>query len=82
MTTERDGHEHEVAVVVNDEGQYSLWPSDRPLPSGWQEAGFRGSRSECLRHIAEVWTDMRPMSLRRQVDDAAEVEDPKVETGG
>ncbi|HET8814284.1 MAG TPA: MbtH family NRPS accessory protein [Solirubrobacterales bacterium] len=51
-------------VVVNDEEQYSIWPVDRPLPSGWTAVGSRGSREECLDHIAEVWTDMRPRSLR------------------
>ena len=51
-------------VVVNDEDQYSLWPADRLLPAGWQAEGFTGSRQECLDHIDEVWTDMRPRSVR------------------
>jgi MbtH protein len=51
-------------VVVNEEEQYSIWPAGRPLPGGWTAVGFRGSREECLDHIAEVWTDMRPRSLR------------------
>src|SRR5690242_18695369 len=50
------------AVVVNHEEQYSIWAADRPLPAGWHEEGTRGSRAECLEHIAEVWTDMRPLS--------------------
>lgn len=52
-------------VVVNHEEQYSIWPADRPLPLGWNAAGKRGPKSECLAYIKEVWTDMRPLSLRR-----------------
>ncbi|MEV0911253.1 MbtH family protein [Streptomyces hokutonensis] len=51
-------------VVVNDEEQYSIWPADRPVPSGWRHQGFTGDKQACLDHIAEVWTDMRPLSLR------------------
>ncbi|MEW9529365.1 MbtH family protein [Microbispora sp. NPDC049125] len=53
-------------VVVNDEEQYSLWPADRAVPDGWRPEGFAGSREECLAHIDEVWTDMRPRSLRQE----------------
>ncbi|MFF5173344.1 MbtH family protein [Micromonospora sp. NPDC000089] len=52
------------SVVVNDEEQYSVWPADRPVPDGWRETGHTGTREECLAHIDEVWTDMRPASLR------------------
>ncbi|WP_433260470.1 MbtH family protein [Actinosynnema sp. CS-041913] len=51
-------------VVVNDEEQYSIWPADRPNPPGWRDAGFTGEREECMAHVDEVWTDMRPRSLR------------------
>jgi len=51
-------------VVVNDEEQYSIWQADRPNPAGWHDAGFAGSREECLAHVDQVWTDMRPRSLR------------------
>ncbi|OKK15602.1 antibiotic synthesis protein MbtH [Streptomyces sp. CB00455] len=51
-------------VVSNDEEQYSIWPHDRLLPPGWQAHESSGTKEECLRHIAEVWTDMRPLSLR------------------
>ncbi|MFD3651474.1 MbtH family protein [Streptomyces cyaneofuscatus] len=61
---------HEFTVVVNHEEQYSIWWSHRPLPSGWDGAGFSGSREECLSHISEVWTDMRPLSLRKRMDGA------------
>jgi MbtH protein len=52
-------------VVVNHEQQYSIWPADRENPSGWLDAGRVGPKQECLDHIKEVWTDMRPLSLRR-----------------
>jgi len=51
-------------VVVNAEGQYSIWIADRQLPAGWQAVGTRGSRDACLSHIEDVWTDMRPISVR------------------
>ena len=55
-------------VVVNHEEQYSIWPDYRELPLGWREAGKKGSRQECLAHINEIWTDMRPLSLRQKMD--------------
>ncbi|MFD7078698.1 MbtH family protein [Streptomyces sp. NPDC002181] len=54
-------------VVRNDEEQYSIWRADRELPAGWQAEGTQGTRQECLDHIAQVWTDMRPLSLRRRM---------------
>lgn len=51
-------------VVVNHEEQYSIWRADRESPAGWRGVGFRGTKEECLAHIAEVWTDMRPKSVR------------------
>jgi MbtH protein len=54
-------------VVVNDEEQYSIWWADRDLPAGWTTEGFSGARQDCLDHIAAVWTDMRPASLRRRM---------------
>jgi len=53
-------------VVVNHEEQYSIWPADRAIPAGWKEAGKRGTKMECQAYIEEVWTDMRPLSLRRK----------------
>jgi MbtH protein len=55
-------------VVVNHEEQYSIWPADRPDPGGWRDGGKTGTKAECLAHIKEVWTDMRPLSLRRRVN--------------
>ncbi len=59
-------------VVMNHEEQYSIWPFDRELPSGWQAAGKSGSKAECLAFIETVWTDMRPLSLRRTMDQEKE----------
>ena len=56
-------------VVVNHEEQYSIWPADRELPLGWNEAGRRGTKEECLAYIEEVWTDMRPLSLRKKMEE-------------
>lgn len=69
MTQDEDGTLYQ--VVMNHEEQYSLWPADRELPLGWQAAGFSGTKAECLRYIEEVWTDMRPLSLRRRMQDDA-----------
>ncbi len=59
------------SVVVNDEEQYSIWPSGRARPAGWHDAGHTGSQEQCLAHIAEVWIDMRPRSLRESLAAAA-----------
>lgn len=55
-------------VVVNHEEQYSLWPIDRDSPTGWRDAGKVGTKEECLAFIEDVWTDLRPQSLRQQMD--------------
>ena len=61
-------------VVVNHEEQYSIWPEYRDNPAGWRDAGKAGLKAECLAYIEEVWTDMRPLSLRqRMAADAAAV---------
>ncbi|MER6723215.1 MbtH family protein [Streptomyces halstedii] len=58
-------------VVLNDEEQYSIWWADRKLPAGWHEEGTRGTREQCLAHIEQIWTDMRPLSLRRRMEQRA-----------
>ena len=58
-------------VVMNHEEQYSIWPASRENAPGWRDAGPSGSKAECLAYIERVWTDMRPLSLRRQMDEAA-----------
>ncbi|HIL77865.1 MAG: MbtH family NRPS accessory protein [Gammaproteobacteria bacterium] len=56
-------------VVVNHEEQYSIWPKDKKLPIGWREEGTEGVKKVCLEHIGKVWTDMRPLSLRKSMDE-------------
>ena len=58
-------------VVVNHEEQYSLWPDDRENALGWNDAGKTGPKQECLAYIKEVWTDMRPLSLRKKMEAAS-----------
>ena len=58
-------------VVVNHEEQYSIWPADREMPLGWRKVGKHGPKAECLSFIEEVWTDMRPLSLRKQMEKQA-----------
>ncbi|PZQ12926.1 MAG: MbtH family protein [Ancylobacter novellus] len=58
-------------VVVNHEEQYSIWPTYRDVPAGWRTVGKTGPKAECVAYIDEVWTDMRPLSLRRHMDGAA-----------
>jgi MbtH protein len=55
-------------VVMNHEGQYSIWPAGRENPNGWRDGGKSGSKAECLAHIKEVWTDMRPVTLRDNME--------------
>jgi MbtH protein len=57
-------------VVVNDEEQYSIWFADREPPPGWRVVGKEGPKEECLAYIEEAWTDMRPLSLRKAMDEA------------
>lgn len=65
--TDEDADARSYLVVVNDEEQYSIWLADRELPAGWRAEGKSGTKDECLAHIAEVWTDMRPRSLRERM---------------
>jgi MbtH protein len=65
MTEQR--YDDTYLVVHNDEEQYSIWWAHQPLPAGWQAEGTKGTQEECLARIGEVWTDMRPLSLRRRM---------------
>jgi len=56
-------------VVINHEQQYSIYPADRPNPHGWNDAGKTGLKAECLDYVGQVWTDMRPLSLRLRMMD-------------
>jgi MbtH protein len=55
-------------VVVNEEEQYSIWPTYLEIPVGWRDAGKSGPKDECLAYVKEVWTDMRPLSLRKYME--------------
>ena len=59
-------------VVINHEEQYSIWPVGREIPAGWQAVGKQGDKASCLAYIDEVWTDMRPLSLRRHMEQATQ----------
>jgi MbtH protein len=61
--TDEDTTEYQ--VVINGEEQYSIWPAHRELPNGWHATGPRGLKEDCLAYVDEVWTDMRPLSLRQ-----------------
>ena len=56
-------------VVLNHEVQYSIWPADRENPLGWKDAGQQGPKDVCLDYIKKVWTDMRPLSLRKHMEE-------------
>lgn len=58
-------------VVINGEEQYSIWPADRPNAAGWSDAGKSGTKDACLAFIKDVWTDMRPRSVRKKMEAAA-----------
>ena len=68
MSEEEQENSTVYKVVINHEEQYSIWPVDRENPLGWRDVGVSGSKAECLTYIGEVWTDMRPLSLRRKMD--------------
>lgn len=71
---DRDQHEDLTTykVVVNHEEQYSIWPADRENTLGWTDAGKSGTKAECLAYIQTTWTDMRPLSLRKQMETTAQ----------
>jgi MbtH protein len=71
MTNPFEDENGEFLVLVNEEQQYSLWPSFRDVPAGWSAVGPKGSRKECLDYIEENWVDMRPKSLVDQMNEDA-----------
>ena len=66
-----DGENTQFRVVINDEEQYSIWPDYKAVPEGWRTVGKSGLKKECLAYIEEVWTDMRPLSLRKKMEEQA-----------
>jgi MbtH protein len=71
MFDDEDDETTQYTVVVNDEEQYSIWLADQSVPAGWREVGVVGTRDHCLDHIERTWTDMRPLSLRRAMEEAS-----------
>jgi MbtH protein len=63
-----DDDDQPYLVLINPEEQYSLWPKRIAVPAGWREAGFEGTKAQCVCFVDEQWTDMRPLSLRRTMD--------------
>jgi MbtH protein len=63
-------------VVINDEGQHSIWPKHKDIPKGWRSVGKEGRKAECLNYIDEVWTDMSPRSLRRKMEGGSRKKKP------
>jgi uncharacterized protein YbdZ (MbtH family) len=63
-------------VVMNHEEQYSIWPESKDIPLGWSHVGKSGNKAECLSYIKEVWTDMRPLSLRKKMEEMAKKPPP------
>jgi len=66
-----DSTDERYVVVLNDEEQYSIWPEGRDLPLGWHLHGFAGTKDACLAEIEAIWVDMRPLSLRKKMQEAA-----------
>lgn len=69
-------------VVINHEEQYSIWPVDRENPLGWNDVGKSGTKQECLDYIEEVWTDMRPLSLRKKMEEMEAAQKAEGADGG
>ena len=76
VRNEDDEDNRQYLVVVNHEEQYSIWPAGREIPLGWRAVGNSGTKAECLARIEELWTDMRPLSLRRKMEQAARQQEP------
>ncbi|QLH21845.1 MbtH family protein [Streptomyces sp. Rer75] len=68
MSNPFDNPDGRYVVLVNDEGQHSLWPSFAEVPEGWTVAHGEDDRQACLDYVEEHWTDMRPKSLATAMD--------------
>ena len=66
MDKEEDTREYQ--VLVNSEEQYSLWLAGQAVPNGWRQVGPTGQKQVCLDYVKEVWTDMRPLSVRKAME--------------
>lgn len=68
MNDYKDWQDGKLKVVVNVEEQYSIWPYNKEIPNGWHDVGISGNKEKCLDYIKKTWTDMRPLSLRKQME--------------
>ncbi|CEK11612.1 MbtH family protein [Legionella hackeliae] len=68
MSQLKDSNKEDYIVLVNDEGQYSIWPKHKKIPLGWRSSDKEGVREDCLKYIAEAWIDMTPNSLRKRIN--------------
>jgi MbtH protein len=80
MTNAFEDENGQHCVIVNDEGQYSLWPTFKNVPARWSTVGPRGSRRDCLEYIEKHWTDMRPKTLIKQMERDAAAQATKIAT--
>lgn len=71
MTSCFDREDGVFRVLINHEEQYSIWPEWKAIPGGWRDTEVAGDKKTCLEYIEKVWTDMRPLSLRRFMDEQA-----------
>ncbi|WP_425361622.1 MbtH family protein [Candidatus Tisiphia endosymbiont of Ceraclea dissimilis] len=62
------GNDEEYICLINEEEQYSIWFAWKEIPPGWKQVEYKGNKEEVLKYVTEVWTDMRPKSLREQMD--------------
>ena len=81
MTSCFDREDGVFRVLVNHEEQYSLWPEWKAIPAGWRDTGVLGDKPTCLAYVEKTWTDMRPLSLRRWMDEQASAEAEQVNAG-
>ena len=66
---DEDDDLRDYSVVINHDEQYSIWFQGREVPKGWVEVGVSGKKKHCLDYIEEVWTDMRPLRVRWQLEE-------------
>jgi len=81
MSWSDNGGQMTYEVVVNHEEQYSIWPAFKDIPDGWRAVGKTGNKEACLAYIKAVWTDMRPLSLRVEMDAARKFKASDQESG-
>jgi MbtH protein len=71
MVVDEDDDKRTYIVVINHEEQYSIWLKGRAVPTGWKPTGKEGLKADCLAYVDQVWTDMRPLSLRKKMQESA-----------